>query len=95
MSAKALRRASIAVALLLALVGCYFTLWMIASADLAFIPCDNRYSLFAASPRCRVPYITMILAGASFLLALAVAMYGRRWSSQAREKAGGSGDPDA
>jgi hypothetical protein len=88
MSAKALHRASIAVALLLALVGGYFAIWMIASADLAFIPCNNRYSLFSASLRCRVPYITMILAAVFFLLALGVALYGRRWSVTSRKKAG-------
>jgi hypothetical protein len=51
-----------------AIAGAYCAFWIFASADMAFIPCDNAYSLFSPIPRCRTPYIAMILSGIFFLL---------------------------
>jgi hypothetical protein len=90
MSPRNRRRVSIALATLLALAGLYFAFMMIASADMAFISCDNHYSLFAPTPRCRVPYIAMILSGVFFILAIAAAVYGRRWRDRIGAGPGGS-----
>ena len=55
----------IAVALLAA--SAYCALWFFSSSDLAFLSCQGRFALFAATFRCRQPYIAVIL-GAAFLL---------------------------
>lgn len=36
-------------------------LWMFASADLAFVACDGKYSLFHERFRCRQPNIAFLL----------------------------------
>ena len=78
MSPRNLRGASIVLAIVFALTGCYFVNMMIAAADMAAIPCGNRYSLFASIPRCRFPHIMMIIAGLFFALSISAAAYGRR-----------------
>jgi hypothetical protein len=36
-------------------------LWMLASADMAFVDCDGKYSLFHERFRCRQPDIAFLL----------------------------------
>lgn len=51
----------IAVSTILFLASWWFLLWMLASADLAFLACDGKYSLFHEQFRCRQPNIAIIL----------------------------------
>jgi hypothetical protein len=80
MSPRLRRRASIVLAAVFALLGLYCALWVFSSADLAFIPCDNHYSLFSSIRRCRTPYIAMIASVLFFLLAICSIVFGRRAS---------------
>jgi hypothetical protein len=79
MSPQLRRRVSIVLAIVFALLGFYCALWVFSSADLAFIPCDNHYSLFSSIPRCRTPYIANCVS-AIFLLAICSIVFGRRAS---------------
>ena len=69
---------SLAVAALLAVCGLYCVLWTFSSADMAFVACNNTYSLFSPYPRCRQPYVAIILATVLLALALIVALRARR-----------------
>ena len=69
---------SLAVAALLTVCGLYCALWIFSSADMAFVTCDNTFSLFSLNPRCRQPYIAMILATVFLALALTIALRARR-----------------
>jgi hypothetical protein len=69
---------SLAVAALLTVCGLYCALWIFSSADMAFVACDNKFSLFSPNPRCRQPYVAMILATVFLALALIVALRARR-----------------
>jgi hypothetical protein len=69
---------SLAAATLLTVCGLYCVLWIFASADMAFIVCDNEFSLFSPTPRCRQPYVAMILATVLLGLALIVGLRARR-----------------
>jgi hypothetical protein len=80
MSAQVRRRASVVLAVIFASLGFYCAIWVFSSADLAFITCDNHYSLFSPIPRCRTPYIAMIASALFFLLAICAIVYGRRGS---------------
>ena len=80
MSPRGLRAASISLAVVFALAGCYCAFWMFASADMSFVPCDNHYSLFSLQPRCRTPYIAMTLCALFLLLSVASIVLGRRKS---------------
>ena len=68
----------LAAAALLTVGGLYCVLWIFSSADMSFVACDNEYSLFSPIPRCRQPYIAMILAAALLGLALIVGLRARR-----------------
>jgi hypothetical protein len=63
---------------LLTICGLYCVFWTFASADMAFVDCNNEYSLFSPTPRCRQPYVAMILATVSFGLALIVGLLAHR-----------------
>jgi hypothetical protein len=80
MSPQLRRRASIVLAVAFALLGLYCAFWVFSSADLAFIPCGNHYSLFSPNPRCRTPYIAMFASALFFLLAICSIVFGRRVS---------------
>lgn len=58
------------------LLALYAVLWVFSSADLAFLACDGKFSLFATSLSCRQPYLALILFGASVLIALICTMRG-------------------
>lgn len=40
----------------------YCLLWMLASADLAFVACDGYYSLFHPHFRCKQPFLALFLS---------------------------------
>jgi hypothetical protein len=69
---------SLAAAALLTVCGLYCVFWIFASADMAFVVCNNEYSLFSPTPRCRQPYVAMILATVLLGLALLVGLRARR-----------------
>jgi hypothetical protein len=62
----------------LTISGLYCALWIFASADMSFVACDNEYSLFSPIPRCRQPYVAMILATVFLGLALIMGLRARR-----------------
>jgi hypothetical protein len=68
----------LAAAALLTISGLYCVLWIFASADMSFVACDNEYSLFSPIPRCRQPYVAMILATVFLGLALIMGLRARR-----------------
>jgi hypothetical protein len=78
MSRRTMYFVSLAVAALLTVCGLYCVLWIFSSADMAFVACDNTFSLFSPSPRCRQPYVAMILATVFLALTLIVALRARR-----------------
>ena len=78
MSRRTMYFVSFAFAALLTACGLYCVLWIFSSADLAFVACHNTYSLFSQYPRCRQPYVAMILATVFLALALIVALRARR-----------------
>jgi hypothetical protein len=78
MSRRSMYCVSLAVAALFALCGLYCVLWIFSSADMAFVACDNTYSLFSPHPRCRQPYVAMILATVFLALAFIVALRARQ-----------------
>ena len=39
----------------------YCALWFLSSSSLACVECNCEYSLLAVNPRCRQPYIAMVL----------------------------------
>jgi len=80
MSPQIRKRFYITVAVVFALLGLYCVFWVIASADMSFTYCDDGYSLFSPIPRCRTPYVAMIAAGLSFLLAVCSFFLARRAS---------------
>lgn len=67
----------VAVALLI-IGGLYCLLWMFAAADMSFVACDNEFSLFSPIPRCRRPYIAMILAAVLLVSALIIGLRAHR-----------------
>lgn len=69
MSPRAGQIVSLIVAAVSTVAGLYCVLWIFSAADMAFVECDGKYSLFSPIPRCRQPNIAMILA--TVLLALA------------------------
>jgi hypothetical protein len=69
---------TLAVAALLTVCGLYCVLWIFSSADMAFVACDNKFSPFSPNPRCRQPYVALILATVFLALALIVALRARR-----------------
>jgi hypothetical protein len=69
---------SLAAAALLTICGLYCVFWIFASADMGFVVCNNEYSLFSPIPRCRQPYVAMILATVLLGLALIVGLRARR-----------------
>jgi hypothetical protein len=81
MSPQLRRRTSVVLAVIFALLGLYCAIWVFSSADLAFISCDNHYSLFSPIPRCRAPYIAIIASALFFLLAVCSIVFGRRASA--------------
>ena len=78
MSRRRMYFVSLAVAALLTVCGLYCALWIFSSADMAFVACGNDFSLFSPRPRCRQPYVAMILATVFLALALIVALKARR-----------------
>ena len=78
MSPRSTYFVSLAAATLLTICGLYCVFWIFASADMAFIPCDNEFSLFSPIARCRTPYIAMILAAVFLGLALIIGLRARR-----------------
>jgi hypothetical protein len=62
----------------------YSALWIFSSTDLAFVPCDGHFSLFAQSSRCRQPYIAMLLTVALFLASLLTMYLRARIGSESR-----------
>jgi hypothetical protein len=78
MSPRSMYFVSLAAAALLTICGLYCVFWIFASADMAFVVCNNDYSLFSPTPRCRQPYVAMILAAAFLALALIVGLRARR-----------------
>src|SRR5579862_7779369 len=62
--------------------GLYCALWVVSSASLACTACNCHYSLTASTPRCRQPYIALLLAIALFVVA-AVCLYIRMRVRQA------------
>jgi hypothetical protein len=88
---------SVVAAVALVLAGLYCVLWIYSSASLACMACNCSYSLFAASFRCRQPYIAMILAAVLFALALVAARFGRNRSNAVSpgDSPGGSAKNDA
>jgi hypothetical protein len=78
MSPRATYSVSLAVAGLLTVCGLFCVLWIFSSADLAFVACDNKFSLLSPTPRCRQPYVAMILATVFLGLALFVALRARQ-----------------
>ena len=51
-------------------------LWMFASADMAFVACDGKYSLFHERFRCRQPYIALLLWGCFGLACVSLLYFG-------------------
>ena len=78
MSRRTMYFVSLAVAALLTACGLYCVLWIFSSADMAFVACDNRFSLFSPNPRCRQPYVAIILATVFLGMALIVALRARQ-----------------
>lgn len=63
----------------------YCAMWFFASSDLAFVPCNGRFSLFAPTFRCRQPYVAAIL-----FVVLALSAMGLLWvSRRIRKRAAG------
>jgi hypothetical protein len=78
MSRRTMYFVSLTLAALLTVCGLYCALWIFSSADMAFVACNNRFSLFSSNPRCRQPYVAVILATVYLALALIVALRARR-----------------
>ena len=80
MSRRAKTCFALAVAVLLIIGGLYCGVWIISSADMAFAECANAFSLFSHNPRCRTPYVAMLLA--AVLLSTATVIIVRVWRSK-------------
>jgi hypothetical protein len=78
MSRRTIYFVSLVFAAVLTVCGLYCVLWIFSSADMSFVACNNTYSLFSKYPRCRQPYVAMILAIGLLALALVVALRARR-----------------
>ena len=50
----------------------YCALWIWASVDLAFVPCNGTFSLSAPTFRCRQPQVAMILSALFLIVAIAL-----------------------
>lgn len=66
-------------AVMLVLFSLWCMLWIVSSFSMAFTECANAYELFALNPRCRQPAIAGLLAIASLLGTVVVALVGRRF----------------
>lgn len=71
----------VAAAAALAVSG-YCLLWVWSSLDLAYIPCNGTFSLFAESFRCRQPHVAAILCLAFTVIATLLWLATRRRRSR-------------
>ncbi len=60
----------------------YCAMWFFAAADLAFVPCNGQFSLFAPTFRCRQPYVAAILC-----VVLMLSAAGLLWAARRRRRA--------
>jgi hypothetical protein len=67
---------AIAVGLLCLLTAGWFLLWTMSAADLAFVPCNGRYTLTAEVLRCRVPALTSLAFIAATVLVIVLTAIG-------------------
>ena len=56
----------------------YCALWFFAASDLAFIPCNGHFSVFAPTFRCRQPYVAAGLFVVLVLFAAGVLLFAYR-----------------
>jgi hypothetical protein len=71
-------RQSVGLAGVLLVASIYCALWFFAASDLAFIPCNGHFSVFAPTFRCRQPYVAAGLFVVLVLFAAGVLLFAYR-----------------
>jgi len=81
-SPRVLRVMAFVVAVIFMLVAGWSFLWVFSSASLACTECNCSYSLFHPVPRCREPYIAILLSVSCFAFAVGAIIFGWRQKRQ-------------